>query len=163
MVKKSLTPLLLLACTMVLASCDTTPPAVATLMQQMAAACQAGSEAALKPCFAKEGVTQEQIDQQVGGWDEYLSKGADSSHWTYSGITYVSLADAPSNKSILPDTIAMAQATTVSGIKFAPNIKVIGFVLVTFKQPDGTQAGETVDVGIASDGTAKIASVEAQQ
>jgi len=157
MVKKPVVPLVLLACSMVLAACDTTPPAISTLMKQVAQACQAGNSDALRACYAHEGVTPDQIDQQVGGWDEYFDKGE---HWTYSGITYVSVADAPNNKSILPEAIAAAQGTTISGIKFAPNIKVLGFILVSFQQPNGTQAGATENVGIASDGTAKIALVE---
>jgi hypothetical protein len=159
MVKKPVVPLVLLACSMVLAACDTTPPAISTLMKQVAQACQADDADALRACYAHEGVTRDQIDTQVGGWDEYFDKGE---HWTYSGITYVSMADAPNNKSILPEMITMAQGTTISGMKVAPNIKVLGFILISFKQPDGTSAGETEDVGIASDGTAKIALEESQ-
>jgi len=157
MVKKPVVPLVLLACSMMLAACDASPPAISTLMQQVAQACQADDKNALRACFAHEGVTSDQIDQQVGGWDEYFDKGE---HWNYSSITYVSLADAPNNKSILPETIATAQGTTLNGKKFGPNIKVLGFILVGFKQPDGTQAGATEAVGITSDGTAKIALYE---
>lgn len=160
MVKKPVVPLILLACSMVLASCDTTPPSISTLMRQVAQACQTDDKEALRACFAHEGVTSDQIDQHVGGWDEYFDKGE---HWTYTGIAYVSLADAPNNKSILPEAIAMTQPTTISGFKFAPNIKVLGFILVSFKQPDGSQAGATEDVGIAADGTAKIALIEPQK
>lgn len=157
MVKKPVMPLVLLACSMMLASCDTTPPAFSTLMNQVTQACQARNKDALRACYASEAVSRDQIDRQVEGWDAYLDKGEG---WSYSGITYVSLADAPKNKSILPETIAMTQPTTMSGFKFAPNIKVIGFVLVSFKQPNGDQAGETLMVGFASDGTAKIAVIE---
>ena len=104
MVKKPLAPLVLLALSMALAACDTTPPAVSVLMQQVAQACRAQDTNALRGCYAKEGVTAEQIDQQVGGWDAYLDKGE---HWTYSGITYVSMADAPNNKSLLPEGISL--------------------------------------------------------
>jgi hypothetical protein len=159
MVKKPVAPLILLACSMVLAACDTTPPAISTLMKQVAQACQDSSADELRACYAQEGVTQDQIDEHVGGWGEYFDKGE---HWTYSGITYVSMADAPNNKSILPETITMAQGGTISGIKFSPNIKVLGFILVSFKQPGGVQAGDTESVGIASDGTAKIALEESQ-
>jgi hypothetical protein len=152
-------PLVLLACSMALAACDTTPPAISTLMKQVAQAAQDSSPDELRACVAKEGVTQDQIDTHVGGWDAYFDKGG---HWTYSGITYVSLADAPNNKSILPDMITMAQGGTVGGIKLTPNIKVLGFILVSFKQPGGAQAGATEDVGIASDGTAKLALEEMQ-
>ena len=159
MVKKPGVPLVLLVCSMVLAACDTTPPAISTLMKQVAQASQDSSANELRACFAREGVTPDQIDQHVGGWGEYFDKGE---HWTYTGITYVSVADAPNNKSILPDMITMAQGGTVGGIKLAPNIKVLGFILVSFKQPGGAQAGATEDVGIASDGTGKIALVESQ-
>jgi hypothetical protein len=160
MVKKPLAPLVLLALSMMLAACDTTPSPVATLMPQLADACKNHNKDALRACYAKEGVTSDQIDQEIGSWDEYFDP---DQHWTYSGITYVSMADAPNNKSILPDTISMAQGATVSGMKFGPNIKVIGFILVSFKDPSGNQAGATEPVGIASDGTSKIASVEPQQ
>jgi hypothetical protein len=159
MVKKPVVPLVLLACSMVLAACDTTPPAISTLMKQVAQASKDSSADELRACFAREGVTSDQIDTHVGGWDEYFDKGE---HWTYTGITYVSLADAPNNKSILPEMITMAQGGTVGGIKLTPNIKVLGFILVSFKQPGGAQAGATEDVGIASDGTAKIALEEPQ-
>ena len=153
MVKKPVIPLVLLIFSMALAACDTTPPAVSTLMQQIAQASQARDKEAIRACYAKEGVTALQIDQEVGGWDAYLDKGEG---WTYSGITYVSMADAPNNKSILPEMITAAQGGSFGGVKTTPNLKVLGFILVSFKQPDGTPAGETVDVGIASDGTAKI-------
>ena len=152
--------LLLLALSIMLAACDTTPPPVTTLMGQISAACQKRDKEALRTCYATEGVTAEQIDQEIGGWDAYLDPGV---NFTYTGIKYVSMADAANNKDILPDSIAMAQGETMSGIKFAPNLKVIGFILVAYKQPTGEQAGETVDVGIASDGTAKIVSIEPQQ
>jgi hypothetical protein len=159
MVKKPVAPLVLLVCSMALAACDTTPPAISTLMKQVAQACQDSSADELRACYAREGVTADQIDEHVGGWDEYFDKGE---HWTYTGITYVSMADAPNNKSILPETIAMAQGGTVSGIKFSSNLKVLGFILVSFKQPGGALAGDTELVGIASDGTAKIVLSELQ-
>ena len=162
MVKRPVIPLVILACSMALAACDTTPPAVSVLMNQVAAASQAANKGALRACFARDGVTSDQIDQQVGGWDAYFDKGDASYNWTYSSIEYVSLADAPKNKSFLPETIAMAQPTTISGIKFAPNIKVIGFIQIWFKQAGGAQGSEIEPVGIASDGTAKIALVEPQ-
>jgi hypothetical protein len=158
MVKRLVVPLFV--CSMVLAACAMTPPSVSALMGQVAQASQAGSLDALRPCFATEGVTRSQIDQHVDGWKAFLDKGY---HWQYTGITYVSLADASGNKSILPETVAMTQPTTVGGFKFAPNIKVIGFILVMFKQPDGSQGGETEPVGIASDGSAKIALIEPQK
>ena len=144
---------------MMLAACDTTPPPVSALMGQITQACQARDKEALRADYAKEGVTAEQIDQQLGSWDAYLVPGEG---WTYTGITYISMADAAHSKDILPDMITEAQGTTISGMKFAPNIKVIGFILVAFKQPDGSQGGQTEDVGIASDGTAKFVLIEPQ-
>jgi hypothetical protein len=126
-------------------------------MQQVAAASQADDKEALRACFATEKVTAGQIDQHLGSWDEYLRKGNDGAQWAYSSITYVSLADAAHDKDILPDTITMAQGTTVGGMKFAPNITVLGFIKVLFKEPNGMLAGATEPVGMASDGTAKIA------
>src|SRR5271167_5081504 len=101
---------------MMLAACDTTPPAVSVLMHQITQAIQDQNKDELKACFAKEGVTADQIDTHAGSWDQYFDKEA---HWTYSGISYVSLADAANNKSILPEAIAMTQPTTMSGFKFA--------------------------------------------
>jgi hypothetical protein len=145
-----------------LGACSPTPPAVTALMQQIAQDCQSGDENALKACFAKEGVTEDQIDQHLGSWDAYFNKGG-MSGLSYAGISYVSLADAPSNKSLLPETIAMAQPTTVGGVIFAPNIKVVGFIFVSFKQNGNVMGGPTEAVGIASDGTAKIALDEPQK
>jgi hypothetical protein len=163
MVKKPVIPLVLLVCSMALAACDTTPPAISTLMKQVAKASQDRSADELRACYAREGVTSDEIDTHVGGWDEYFDKGADPTYnWTYTGITYVSMADAANNKSILPEMITTAQGGTISGIKIAPNIKVLGFILISFKQPGGAQAGATEDVGIASDGTAKLALEETQ-
>jgi hypothetical protein len=159
MVKKRVAPIVLLACSMMLAACDTTPPPVSALMQQLTAVSQSHDKEALRACYAKEGVTADQIDQEVGGWEEYFDPGE---HWNYTGIKYVSMADAPNNKDIMPDWITSAQGETMSGIRFAPNLKVIGFILISYKQPTGEQAGETLDVGIASDGSAKIVSIEPQ-
>jgi hypothetical protein len=160
MMKTPILPVVLLVFCALLTACGMTPPAVSTLMQQVTQACQSGHESDLRACYAKEGVSSDQIDQQLGSWDEYFSK--DGSPWTFSSIKYDSLAEASSDKMILPMMVAMAQPTTTSGMKTAPNIKVIGFIIVTFKQADGTQGGATEDVGIASDGTAKFALVEAQ-
>jgi hypothetical protein len=159
--KKPVLPVVLLACSALLAACGMTPPAVSTLMQQVTQACQSGNEDALRACYAKEGVTSDQIDQQLGSWDAYFNKGGSSS-WTFASIKYESLAEAANDKFILPMMVAMAQPTTTSGMKTAPNIKVIGFLIVMFKQPDGTQGGATEDVGIASDGTAKFALIESR-
>jgi hypothetical protein len=161
-VKRPAIPLVFLVCSMALAACSPTPSAVSTLMQQVTAASQAHDKSALRACFATEKVTSDQIDQHLGSWDEYLNKGNDDAQWTYSSITYVSLADAAHDKDILPDTISTAQGTTVGGMKFAPNITVLGFIKVLFKQPNGMMAGATEPVGMASDGTAKIALEEPQ-
>jgi hypothetical protein len=160
--KRPFLPVVLLACSGLLAACNTTPPEVSALTQQVTQACQSGNEDALKACYAKEGVTSEQIAQQLGSWDAYFNKEG-TSGWSYSNIKYESLADAANDKSILPDTISMAQGSDVGGVKFAPNIKVIGFITVMFKQGDGTQGGATEPVGIASDGTAKFALIEPQK
>jgi hypothetical protein len=161
MVKKPAALMVLLAFSMMLAACDTTPAPVTTLMGQITDACQKRDKEALRPLYAKDGVTAQQIDQQVQGWwDGYMNPAM---KYSYTGIKYVSMADAPNNKEIMPDWITMAQGETMSGIKFAPNLKVIGFILVAYQQPTGEQAGETVDVGIDSDGTAKIVSIEPQK
>lgn len=159
--KTPIRPVVLLVFCALLTACGMTPPAVSTLMQQVKQACQSGHESDLKACYATDGVTSEQIDQQLGSWDAYFNKDGASS-WTFASIRYESLSEATNDKSILPMEIAMAQPTTTSGMKTAPNIKVIGFLIVMFKQPDGTQGGATEDVGIASDGTAKFALVEPQ-
>ena len=161
MVKKPAALMVLLAFSMMLAACDSTPPPVTTLMGQITDACQKRDKEALRPLYAKDGVTAQQIDQQVQGWwDGYMNPAM---KYGYTGIKYVSMADAPNNKDIMPDWITSAQGQTLGGIKFAPNLKVIGFILVSYQQPTGEQAGETVDVGIASDGTAKIVSIEPQK
>jgi hypothetical protein len=161
--KKPLLPAVLLVCSAVVAACNTSPPTVSALMQQVTQACQSGNQEALKACYAKDGVTSGEIEEQVGGWDAYFNKESAVSPWTFSSIRYESLADAAKDPSILPMTIAMAQPSSTSGMATAPNIKVIGFILVMFKQADGTQGGETEYVGIASDGTAKFALVEPQK
>jgi len=160
--KKPVLPAVLLFCSVLLAACDMTPPAVSTLMQQVTQACQSGNQDALRACYAKEGVTSDQIDQQLGSWDAYFNKDESASTWKFDSIKYESLAAAANDKSILPMEIAMAQPYSASGIKTAPNIKVIGFITVMFKQADGTQGGATEDVGIDSDGTAKFALIETQ-
>jgi hypothetical protein len=161
MVKRPAALVALLAFSMMLAACDSTPPAVSTLMGQVADACQKRDKEALRACYATNGVTATQIDQQVQGWwDGYMDPGM---KYEYTGIKYVSMADAPGNQEIMPDWITSAQGQTLSGIKFAPNLKVIGFILVGYKQPTGEVAGETVNVGIAADGTAKIVSIEPQK
>jgi curli biogenesis system outer membrane secretion channel CsgG len=161
--KRPILPVVLLACSALLAACATTPPAVSALMQQVTQACQSGKQGDLKACYATDGVKPDQIDQQLGGWDAYFGNAGSAYAWTFSSIRYESLADAANDKSILPLTLAMAQPSSASGMATAPNIKVIGFILVMFKQANGSQGGETEYVGIASDGTAKFALVEPQK
>jgi len=161
--KRPILPVVLLACTGLLAACDTTPPAVSTLIQQVTQACQSGNKDTLKACYSKQGVTSDQIDEQVGGWDAYFDKAASASPWTLQSVRYESVADAANDKSILPITVSMAQPSTAGGMATAPNIKVIGFILVMFKQAGGTQGGVTEYVGLDADGTAKFALVEPQK
>jgi len=151
--------MLLLACVAALAACSfMTPPAISALMGQVVKAVQSHNKSALRACYAQEGVSKRQVDIQTGNWQQYLAR---DTPWTFTGITYVSLAEARHNKSIFPETIAMmTTGSTIGGYKFAPNIKVEGFILVMFKVADGSEAGVTEPVGIASDGTAKMAVVE---
>ena len=101
MVKKPAALMVLLAFSMMLAACDSTPPPVTTLMGQITDACQKRDKEALRPLYAKDGVTAQQIDQQVQGWwDGYMNPAM---KYSYTGIKYVSMADAPNNKDIMPD------------------------------------------------------------
>jgi len=157
MVKRSGLLIVLLACSAVLAACGATPPAVTVTMQQITQACQAKDKAALKACYARVSAADDVgIEQALGSWDEYLD------NWTYAAISYQTWAEVakdPQSQMIL--SAYQTQKIPNTSIVMAPNLPVIGFVTVSFKQ--GTQSAAAIEpIGLMPEGTAKIIIVRQQ-
>jgi hypothetical protein len=158
MVKRSGMLMVLLACSALLAACGATPAAVSATMQQLALACQAKDKNALKACYARVSAADDVgIGQALGSWDEYLNE------WSYSGISYQTMADAakdPQSQMLL--SAYQTQKIAGTSIVMGPNLPVVGFITVNFKM--GAQNASAIEpVGLMPDGTAKIVIVRQQQ
>jgi hypothetical protein len=149
-------PIVLLACAVLLAACDMTPPAVSATMRQITQACQARDKQALKALYARESAADdESIEQALGSWDAYFD-----GQWAYSGISYRTVASMASDPQY--QMIASSiQTQKLGGILMGPNLPVVGFITVSFKI--GSQPAAAIEpIGIAPDGSAKIVIVRRQ-
>jgi hypothetical protein len=157
MLKRSGILLLLMVGSALLAACGATPPAVSATMQQIAQAVQAKDKNALKACYARVSAPDDlAIQQSLGSWDEYLD------NWTYSGVSYKTMADMAADPQEQP-FISAYQSQKIAGtsIVMAPNLPVIGFITVSFKQ--GTQNASAIEpIGLMPDGSARIVIVRQQ-
>ena len=122
-------------------------------------ACENKDMEAIKKLYYTEGASGPLLDQAIHEWEVWLLDYAPKQNWTVSTVDfypkdeYLSRPDV--NKQALADAI---EPTTVNGHTYGPNLEIVGFVSVKFKQPSGGMMGRLNPVGIAPDGTLKIAS-----
>ena len=99
------------------------------------------------------------FDEAIHAWEVWLLDYAPKQNWTVSTVEFYPkeeyLARPDVNKQAVADVI---EPKTVNGRVYGPNLDVIGFVSVKFKQPSGGMMGRLNPVGIAPDGTLKIVS-----
>src|SRR4051812_10511930 len=122
-------------------------------------ACENKDIDAIKKPYYMEGASGPLLDEAIHTWEVWLLDYAPKQNWTVSAVEYYPkdeyLARADVNKQALADVI---EPTTLNGHIYGPNLQVIGFVSVKFKQPSGGMMGRLNPVGIAPDGTLKIVS-----
>ena len=132
------------------------PREVVTLMATIQKACQARDLTLIKSCYYTEGVSALAIDQSLDTWQEYWNQAGDT-HWAFDNVEFKSLDELLANKSMNQRALLlMTQPHKMGEHTYEPNLKVIGFVTANFKSDHGS-IGTMAPVGLAPDGTAKIA------
>ncbi len=137
------------------------PPAgVAELEAKIRKACEQHDLNAIKACYDFTGTSTERIDLSLGMWQEYWNQNPGSeTHWTFDKIDFASLDQLQADKSVSwPNIQAMIQPRKMGEHVYGPNLMVVGFVNVSFKDGKGSSVGAMEPVGLEPDGTAKIAS-----
>lgn len=110
----------------------------------------------VKLCYDFDGVPPVLADIEMNVWQEYFNDNDKTSHWVFEKIVYMSLDQARADKTINQKAIlSMTEPRNMNGTVYEPNLKVIGFMTVSFKQGSG-EVGTVQPVGIAADGTAKL-------
>ena len=135
------------------------PSSVTTLMDKLQKACQADDITAIKAMYDLDGVPQALVDVDLYMWQEYFNQNDKTSHWSFEKIEYASLEQMQADKTINQKSIlSMTQPHNMGGTMYEPNLKVIGFVTVTFEQDQGKSGhvGTVLPVGYASDGMVKV-------
>jgi hypothetical protein len=133
-----------------------TPKPIATLEQKIQAACQSCDLQAIKACYDLNGASQQEIDTKLSVWKEYFGQNGDNRHTTFLKMEYRSLNDMLNDPTINPRSIKMMSEPHKMGESlYEPNLKVIGFITVTFKDASSS-IGTVQAVGIIADGVARL-------
>lgn len=126
------------------------------LSAKLQLACSNHDIFAVRACYDREGVPIALVDQNLYTWQEYFNQN-DKTHWVFEKIVYMPLEQAQADKTINPKAIlAMTEPQKMNGTVYESNLKVVGFMTISFKQ-GSSKVGTFQPVGIASDGTAKLA------
>ena len=122
-------------------------------------ACDTRDIDAIKKLYHAEGASEPLLDQSVHEWEVWLLDFVPKQNWTVAAVEFYSktdyLARPEVNKSALAGT---AEPVTMNGHVYGPNLDVIGFVSVKFKQGSGGSMSRLSPVGFAPDGSLRIAS-----
>jgi hypothetical protein len=132
--------------------------AIADLEAKLQKACVQHDLQGLKSCYELDGISTDLIDQSLNMWQEYWNENG-KTQWTFDKIEYASLSQLKSDKSVFWENLETEIKPQKMGEHiYAPNLEVIGFITARFKGSKGGSVGSMQPVGIAPDGTAKIAS-----
>ena len=131
--------------------------AIDTLKAQLQKACETHDLNAVKKCYDFDGVPAALVDVEMNVWQEYFNLNDKTSHYEFEKIDYLTLDQAKADKWNNPKAIlAMTEPRNMNGTIYEPNLKVIGLMTASFKNGSGG-IGTVQTVGIAADGTAKLA------
>jgi hypothetical protein len=134
------------------------PAAITNLEAKIRKACEQHDLSAIKSCYDFTGADPYVVDQSLGTWQEYWNEN-EATHWTFDTVDFASLDQLQADKSVSwPNIQNMIQPQKMGEHVYGPNLTVIGFVTVHFKDAKGSKVGSMQPVGMAADGTAKIAS-----
>ena len=121
-------------------------------------ACETKNIAAIRKLYYAEGASEPLLDQAIHEWEVWLLDYAPKQNWTVSAVEFYPkaeyLARPDVNKQVLADA---TEPQAMNGHVYGPNLEVIGFVSVKFKEPSGGSMGRLNPVGIAPDGSLRIA------
>lgn len=132
--------------------------AIADLEAKVKTACEQRDLNAIKSCYDFDDVDPYCIDQSLGTWQEYWNE-AGQTHWTFDKIEFASLTQLKADKSVFWENVrTMIEPRKMGEHTYGPNLEVIGFITAHFNDTKGSNIGTMEPVGIASNGTAKIAS-----
>ena len=134
------------------------PAAVADLEAKIRKACERHDLNAIKACYDFTGTDTYLVDQSLGTWQEYWNEN-EATNWTFDTVDFASLDQLQADQRVSwPNLQAMIKPQKMGEHVYSPNLTVIGFITVHFKDGKGSKVGTMEPVGVAADGTAKIAS-----
>jgi hypothetical protein len=133
------------------------PAAITDLETKIRKACEQHDLSAIKACYDFTGTDTYVVDQSLGTWQEYWNQ-IEATNWTFDSVEFASLDQLQADKKVSwPNIQAMIQPQKMGEHVYTPNLRVIGFITVHFKDAKGGKVGSMQPVGIESDGTAKFA------
>ena len=103
---------------------------------------------ALNQFIYSKDVCPQEIDGVIGTWAEELKM------YTFDGVTFHPLDDPSLNPRAIKPAI---EGETTNGHRYGPNLKPEVLCIVTFKGEHGGGSGNTYVLGLAPDGSLKIA------
>jgi hypothetical protein len=125
-------------------------------VQRIQTACRARDLQAVRSCYELKGATQQTIDTELSVWQEYFGQSGDNMQYTFTKIEYRSLNDMLNDKTVNSRSIEMMTKPHKMGESiYASNLKVIGFITVTFKGVSSS-VGTVQPVGVMQDGSARL-------
>ena len=120
-------------------------------------ACETKDIAAIKKLYYAEGASEALFDQAIHEWEVWLLDYVPKQNWAVSAVEFYEKAEYLSRPDVNKQAVAdMTEPKTMNGHIYGPNLEVVGFVSVKFKQPSGGLMGRLNPVGIAPDGSLRI-------
>ncbi len=132
--------------------------AIGALKAQLQKACENHDLDAIRKCYDVDGTPQFLQDREMNTWKHYFNVDGTNHQFVFTGVSYISLEQAKADKYMNQKAVALMTAPeNINGVTYEPNLKVIGFIAPNFKDKEDSSEGATMaNVGIASDGSAKL-------
>jgi hypothetical protein len=120
-------------------------------------ACATKNIEAIKELYYTDGASEPLLDQAIHEWEIWLLDYAPKQNLVVSTVEFYPKAEYLSRPGVNKQALADAtEPQAMNGQKYGPNLEVIGFVSVKFKQASGGFMGRLNPVGIAPDGSLRI-------
>jgi hypothetical protein len=136
------------------------PAAITDLEAKIRKACEQQDLSAIKSCYDFTGSSAERIDLSLYFWQEYWNQ-SDKTDWKFDAIDFANLGQFQTERSTAWQNIkSMIEPRKMGEHIYSPNLMVIGFVTVTFKNVKLNSSASAMEpIGLEPDGAAKIASI----
>jgi hypothetical protein len=120
-------------------------------------ACEAQDVEGIKKLHYFEGVPEALVDQSIHTWEVWLLDYVPKQKWAFDTVEFYSKEEYLARPNINKEAVAEAsEPKKMNGNLYAPNLEVVAFVNVKFKQPSGGSMGRLNPVGIAPDGSLRF-------